>query len=69
MRDYKKMKYKEYRLFYQKRLALAILQEIKNRNSPVELTDSLGNIIDIDKAIEIVRNDIYDEKASNKTIE
>ena len=55
------MKYEEDKLFYRKRLALAILQEIKNRNSPVEVTDSLGNIIDIDKAMAIVRNDIYGE--------
>lgn len=55
------MKYEEDKLFYRKRLALAILQEIKNRNSPVEVTDSLGNIIDIDKAMAIVKNDIYGE--------
>ena len=60
------MKYEEDKLFYRKRLALAILQEIKNRNSPVEVTDSLGNIIDIDKAIAIVKNDIYGE---NNTVE
>lgn len=60
------MKYEEDKLFYRKRLALAILQEIKNRNSPVEVTDSLGNIIDIDKAMAIVRNDIYGE---NNTVE
>ena len=60
------MKYEEDKLFYRKRLALAILQEIKNRNSPVEVTDCLGNIIDIDKAMAIVKNDIYGE---NNTVE
>ena len=60
------MKNKKYyeeddKLWHRKRLALAILQEIKNRNSPVEVTDCLGKIIDIDKAMAIVRNDIYGE--------
>ena len=60
------MKYEEDELFYRKRLALAILQEIKNRNSPVEVTDCLGKPIDIDKAMAIVKNDIYGE---NNTVE
>lgn len=43
------MKNKKYyeeddKLWLSKRLALAILQEIKNRNSPVEVTDCLIRI-------------------------
>lgn len=46
------------KLWLSKRLALAILQEIKNGNSPVEVTDCLGKPIDIDKAIAKVRRSL-----------
>ena len=57
------MKNKKYyeeddKLWLSKRLALAILQEIKNGNSPVKVTDCLGKPIDIDKAIATVRRSL-----------
>ena len=57
------MKNKKYyeeddKLWLSKRLALAILQEIKNGNSPVKVTDCLGKKIDIDKAIATVRRSL-----------